>query len=88
VDKINWDWLSRNPNAILLLERNLDKINWNWLSRNPNAEPFLFNLDYEKMRECFQPFAKEIAEYVFHPTRLVRFANKVEIDVADYLEYF
>ena len=29
--------LSRNPNAIHLLEQNPDKINWGWLSRNPNA---------------------------------------------------
>ena len=31
------DWLSKNPNAIHLLEQNPDKINWAELSRNPNA---------------------------------------------------
>jgi hypothetical protein len=36
-DKIDWDWLSANPNAIHLLEQNPDKINWYWLSLNPNA---------------------------------------------------
>ncbi len=35
--KINWDELSKNQNAIHILEENLDKINWNWLSLNPNA---------------------------------------------------
>jgi hypothetical protein len=34
---IDWNWLSRNPNAIHLLEQNIDKINWFWLSENPNA---------------------------------------------------
>ena len=37
VDKLNWYWLSQNPNAIHLLERNFDKINWAYLSINPNA---------------------------------------------------
>jgi len=37
INKINWDYLSHNPNAIHLLEKNLDKINWLQLSRNPNA---------------------------------------------------
>ena len=36
-DIINWDWLSRNPNAIPILEQNLDKIDWYYLSANPNA---------------------------------------------------
>ena len=33
---LHW-WLSENPNAIHLLERNPDKINWDHLSANPNA---------------------------------------------------
>jgi hypothetical protein len=40
-DKIYWDWLSLNPNAIYYLEQNPDKINWNWLSKNPNAIHYL-----------------------------------------------
>ena len=36
-DKINWEYLSGNPNAIHLLEKNIDKIDWYMLSRNPNA---------------------------------------------------
>jgi hypothetical protein len=38
---IDWNLLSRNPNAIPILERNLDKVNWDWLSHNPNAIPLL-----------------------------------------------
>jgi hypothetical protein len=36
-DKINWNILSENLNAIELLEENQDKINWNILSENLNA---------------------------------------------------
>ena len=36
-DKIDWKWLSRNPNAVQLLEKNQDKIDWACLSLNPNA---------------------------------------------------
>ena len=45
-NKLNWSYLSRNPNAIHLLENNLDKVNWKFLSKNPNAIPILEkNLD-------------------------------------------
>ena len=41
-----WSNLSRNPNAISLLEQNLDKIDWWSLSENPNAKSILeCNLD-------------------------------------------
>jgi len=32
-DKIDWNFLSKNPNAIPMLEKNPDKIYWDWLSR-------------------------------------------------------
>jgi hypothetical protein len=34
---VNWSYLSSNPNAIHLLEKNLDKVDWKELSENPNA---------------------------------------------------
>ena len=37
IDKLDWNNLSLNPNAIHLLEQNPDKINWYHLSLNPNA---------------------------------------------------
>jgi hypothetical protein len=37
LEKINWSWLSQNPNAIDLLKENQDKINWRNLSGNPSA---------------------------------------------------
>ena len=43
MDKIQWMWLSKNPNAIQLLEQNIDKICWGWLSENPA----IFGEEYE-----------------------------------------
>jgi len=40
-NKMYWFHLSRNPNAIPILEQNLDKLLWWNLSRNPNAIPIL-----------------------------------------------
>ncbi len=37
INKLNWEHLSINPNAIELLKENQDKINWDYLSENPNA---------------------------------------------------
>ena len=37
LNKLEWNRLSVNPNAIHLLEQNMDKIYWHCLSKNPNA---------------------------------------------------
>ena len=44
--KIDWGYLSTNPNAIDLLKENQDKINWDLLISNPNAiEVLKYNQD-------------------------------------------
>ena len=47
INKIDWYYLSRNPNAIHFLEQNLDKIKWYYLSENPP----IFKLDYERLEK-------------------------------------
>jgi len=51
-DKLNWELLSKNPNAIDLLKENIDKIDrsmWSILSANPNAIDLLKDkINYEK----------------------------------------
>jgi hypothetical protein len=42
-DKINWEYLSCNPNAIHILEKNIDMVKWRCLSANPNAINMLEN---------------------------------------------
>ena len=44
-EKLCWETLSANPNAIDLLEKNKNKINWSSLSANPNAIQ-LFSMQY------------------------------------------
>ena len=52
IDKLNWNNLSLNPNAIEILKRNLNRIDWGLLSANPNAieilkeNPNKINWDY------------------------------------------
>ena len=41
LDKINWNYLSKNPNAIHLLEQNLDKIDWDNLSTKSKCNIFI-----------------------------------------------
>lgn len=43
IEKINWNYLSVNKNAISVLEKNPDRINWSCLSVNKNAISILEN---------------------------------------------
>ena len=43
IEKIDWNYLSFNENAIKLLENHQDKINWKYLSLNDNAIKLLSN---------------------------------------------
>ena len=42
-DKIDWVYLSENPNAIPMLEKNPNKIYWFSLSENPSIFKIKFN---------------------------------------------
>ena len=44
-DKLDWFWLSANPNAIDLLKENISKsnIHWKFISSNPNAIDLLLD---------------------------------------------
>ena len=63
-DKLVFCTLSRNPNAIHLLEKNMNKIEWNWLCLNPNAihiiEQNLDHISWQLLSE--NPNAIEILE--------------------------
>jgi hypothetical protein len=41
IEKLDWTYLSRNPNALLIIENNLDKVDWFVLSSNVNASRLL-----------------------------------------------
>ena len=65
------NYLCRNPNAIPLLEKHMDEIkkcimDWGELSANPG----IFVLDLNAMREQARPFAEELAAKAFTPARV------------------
>ena len=47
-EKIDWQILSSNPNAIHLLEQDRKNINWYYLSGNPKAIHILEYITYAK----------------------------------------
>ena len=49
LDKVDWSVLSKNPNAINILENNKDKICWYNIAKNPNAIHLIKDrVEYEK----------------------------------------
>lgn len=51
LEKIDWNMLSGNPNAIYLLEKNPEKNDWYSLSKNPNAIHILDENIFTHLRE-------------------------------------
>ena len=70
-DKINWDLLSRNPNAISILEKNPDKINWEELSANQGT----YEINYKFMKERMDIIREDLMKAVYHPKRLQYWLN-------------
>jgi hypothetical protein len=69
-----------------LLEANPTKIIWSQLLSNPSAIHLFTKLNYSKMRDCWEPFCKEVVEYVLNPLRLTRMASLFDLDLEEYLE--
>ena len=67
-DKINWDNLSKNKNAIYLLKENPDKIDWFYLSSNSA----IFELDYVKMKENNEDMYEDLIKEVMKPSRVFK----------------
>jgi len=73
LDKLNWDYLSLNPNAIHLLEQNMDKIDWVVLSENPNA---IHLLEHNKDKINFAYLSK-------NPSIFELEKNQLKIDIEE-----
>lgn len=79
--------LCSNKNATKLIIKNLEYVRLINISyREDIMEILCDKLDTNKMRQNCEPFAKELAEYVFHPARLQRICEKNDIELEDYLE--
>jgi hypothetical protein len=74
--------LSRNPNAIPLLEKNQDKLDWVVLYKNPS----IFKIDKKYMMKKCQLFAKELVSKVFDPIRLQKLAKKNNKSIIEILD--
>ena len=81
MDKVDWNHLSKNPNALHLLEQNVDKIVWYGISINPNIfEPYYH---YEKMKERMRTtIAEELMMKTWHPTRIEKWLD-MGLDLED-----
>ncbi len=73
INKIKWQYLSENPNAIELLKENQDKINLFYFSQNPN----IFTYDYILMKETMKNsgIAEELMSVIFHPKNMDRWID-------------
>ena len=71
VDKIDWDELSGNINAISILEQNVDKIDWKYLSRNPMAI-HLLEQNQDKIDWCYLSYNPNIfcCDYDYYKKRM------------------
>jgi hypothetical protein len=67
IDKLNWEELSKNPNAIHLLEQNPEKIDWYELTKNTNAIHLLEQnqdkITYQKWESGVRPDGMKKWEY-------------------------
>ena len=72
-EKINWGYLSRNPNAIDLLEKNPDKIDWDMFSKNPSILKKIIN--YKYLYHRMNIIREELIMRCMHPSRLERWID-------------
>jgi hypothetical protein len=72
--------LSRNPNAIPLLEKNQDKISWQLLSGNL----YIFDYNYEALKERCLIYCEELMQKTMHPSRIQKLLDMgISIDELD-----
>ena len=74
LQKINRNLLSRNPNAIHLLEENPEKIDWIHLSRNSSI--FKKEVNYNFLKERMNLIREEVVMKCMHPRRLERWMEQ------------
>ena len=80
-DKINWAYLSRNPNAIHLLEQNPHKIKWNMFAKNPN----IFVLNYEYLKARTSIIKEELIMRYWHPSNIEKWLEMYGDDFELYI---
>lgn len=91
-EKINWEYLCKNKNVDILdtfLKGKLDTLHKSFLPellRNKSAFHITRVLQYDLMRENCKEFARELAEWVFHPTRILRLCDTYGLEFYEYMD--
>jgi hypothetical protein len=66
MDKIYWEYLSANPNAIHLLKHNMHKINFTYLSKNPS----IFEINKKQLIEDIEKQTRIIDGIINLPIKI------------------
>jgi hypothetical protein len=74
--------MSRNPEAIHILEKNQDKINWDSLSYNSE----IFDYSYEYLEERCNIYKEELIQKAMNPKKLQRYIDE-GYDMEEFLEF-
>lgn len=82
IDKVDWNLMSKNPNAIHLLEKNPRRVNWTIISQNPS----IFELDYSLMKERSSIYKQELIEKALHPSKIEKYLD-MGIDIEELNDY-
>ena len=72
INKLYWDGLSRNPNAIDLLKNNLDKVCIICLLVNPNVLDIIHLIDVTLLEKCLNRFSKSGTNRLFRNINVIK----------------
>ena len=72
INKLYWDGLSRNPNAINLLKNNIDKVCIICLLVNPNVLDIIHLIDVTLLEKCLNRFSKSGTNRLFQNINAIK----------------
>ena len=78
-DIMNWPYftyIQKNPTEIYNTNHNFNLI------------CYLYDYDYVTMRNIMQFFNEELVQYVFHPKRILKLAEKYNLDFDEVLDIY
>jgi hypothetical protein len=82
-----WSILCINPNAISFIKENIHiciyyelEFTMYFLSKNPN----IFMIDYNKIKNTFQPLFEDLMKKCFHPQNICKYHNKYSYPYEDF----
>jgi hypothetical protein len=83
--ELDWHSLSKNPNAIHLLEKNIDKIDWDYLCLNPNAV-YILEQNLDKIHWEYLSYNSN-SIYLFAPLNYEKMKKNIQEFKKELIEY-